>query len=388
MTCSAIKNQVAKKNRQIHLLTGVLFLFNQIGSAQTLRTVTRLPPVVTETSGVEITDKNKIWTFNDSGGEPEIYLCDTAGNLIRTLSIEGAVNQDWEDITKDDQGNFYIGDFGNNGNDRTDLLIYKIPNPDQVAGTSTDAQIISFAYEDQWSFPPPSDSLYFDCEALMWYRNHLYLCTKNRTVPFDGLTHLYRLPDTSGHFIAEKIGSFDTKGNQMINYWITAGDISDDGTHLCLLSSDKMWLFFDFPEDNFFSGRSRQIDFNHFSQKEGICFISNNECYVTDKEWPGDMGRKLYSIRLDSMTTSYRDPRSSLSHLLILPNPFQAGIWIKSEVGVRRVEIFSVGGIRIHDQSENNSLNIYIGLPDLTPGVYIVQILEGAYRQMRKIIKL
>jgi sugar lactone lactonase YvrE len=35
-------------------------------------------------------------------------------------------NIDWEDITKDKDGNLYVGDFGNNDNERKDLCIYKI----------------------------------------------------------------------------------------------------------------------------------------------------------------------------------------------------------------------------------------------------------------------
>jgi hypothetical protein len=34
-------------------------------------------------------------------------------------------NIDWED-TKDKNGNLYVGDFGNNDNERKDLCIYKI----------------------------------------------------------------------------------------------------------------------------------------------------------------------------------------------------------------------------------------------------------------------
>jgi hypothetical protein len=61
--------------------------------------------------------------------DDEIYEIDTLGNLIRTININSANNSDWEDITQDDLNNFYIGDFGNNNNDRTNLRIYKIPSP-------------------------------------------------------------------------------------------------------------------------------------------------------------------------------------------------------------------------------------------------------------------
>ncbi|MBK8505034.1 MAG: T9SS type A sorting domain-containing protein [Saprospiraceae bacterium] len=350
--------------------------------------MTRLPSLVAESSGIEISDKNKIWTFNDSGGEPVLYLCDTLGNLTKTLTIEGATNKDWEDITQDQDGNFYLGDFGNNDNDRSDLVIYKITNPTLQTGSSVTAEIISFTYEDQRSFPPPADSLNFDCEALMWYQENLYLCTKNRTVPFDGITNLYRLPDSSGHYIAEKIGSFNVPGNDMATNWITAGDISDDGTRLCLLSSDKMWLFYGFSEDDFFQAQSMQINLNHFSQKEGICFLTNHECYLTDEEWPGSIGRKLYSIKLDSTTTFI----SSGVHdgLSISPNPFLDGIWINSGSGIGQVEILSISGKEILKKSQINNINFYLGLSSLNPGAYLIKVFNNNTNRVhvQKIIKL
>lgn len=134
-----------------------LLLSGSLGNAlaQVFETVTSLPEVVSESSGIELSGPDRIWTFNDSSGDPVLYLCDTLGNLIKTLEILNAWNRDWEDITQDDQGNFYIGNIGNNSNDNTDLTIFKIPNPDTVQGSSVTAEVISFSYEDQWSFPPP-----------------------------------------------------------------------------------------------------------------------------------------------------------------------------------------------------------------------------------------
>ena len=53
---------------------------------QDLKVLTKLPDILHETSGIEITTPNRIWSFNDSGGEPELYLFDTMGNLIKNSS--------------------------------------------------------------------------------------------------------------------------------------------------------------------------------------------------------------------------------------------------------------------------------------------------------------
>ncbi|MCB0689059.1 MAG: hypothetical protein KDC53_21120 [Saprospiraceae bacterium] len=292
------------------VISTLLFKVNDV-KGQTLRTVCRLPAIVEETSGIEYVSDDIFWTFNDSGGEPELYLCDTLGNLLKTVYIQNAWNRDWEDITQDVSGNLYIGNVGNNENKETDLTIFKIANP--IDSDSAIAEIITFRYEDQHSFPPGLDSLYFDCESLMWWDHHLYLCTKNRTDPFDGLTLLYCLPDTAGTFIAEKIGVFDTGGSPKENHWITAGDISDDGRQMCLLSSDKIWLFYNYEDDHFFSGEVRQINLGHLSQKEAICFLSDKQLLITDEEGPFNSGRNLYLYSIDSQIISHSNSNKKKS---------------------------------------------------------------------------
>ena len=89
--------------------------------SQELVKITKLPSIVNETSGIEAQGSDAIWTLNDSGGKAELYLCDTLGNLNRTLKITNAHNKDWEDIARDNEGNLYIGDIGNNNNDSKKL---------------------------------------------------------------------------------------------------------------------------------------------------------------------------------------------------------------------------------------------------------------------------
>jgi hypothetical protein len=281
----------------LNIITCLWFsaLFSLNLTAQDLQTITKLPKVVNESSGMELNDNNQIWTLNDSGGKPELYLCDTTGGLIRTLKIANAKNRDWEDLTQDDRGNYYIGDFGNNNNGRKDLTIYKIPNPDRVRADFVRAQTITFSFEDQTAFPPPRDQLNFDCESVIWKDGHLYLFSKHRTFPMR--TNLYRLPDAPGDYVAQKISSFQTSGpdeTDLFNHWISAADISPDGTKVCIISSGKMWIFYDFEGDDFFSGQHRRIDLSSSSQREAIVFVSNTSVYVTDEEWFGGIGRNLY----------------------------------------------------------------------------------------------
>lgn len=357
----------------------LILLLPSLASAQSLRTITRLPEIVDETSGIEITDANSIWTFNDSGGEAELYLCDTTGALLRTVRILNANNRDWEDITQDSAGNFYIGNIGNNDNDETDLSIFKIPSPNSFTGNSVTAEVIQFSFSDQTSFPPPDDSLYFDCEAMMWTNGHLYLATKNRTSPFDGLTHLYRLPDSAGQYVAEKIGTFDTGGTERLTYWITAGDINDSGTLLTLLSSDKLWLFYDFVGDDFFGGNYQEINLGAGSQKEAICFVNDTLVYITDEDLLGISGRNLYEFGLPLVISDSGSESLGLPELAVRigPNPFSDQLAVEGKIAGLTIELVDLRG-RIAFSELALSESLFISTSHLPPGEYVLCIRNKA----------
>jgi len=281
-----------------------LIPFNWSLFGQDLCKVSKLPSFINETSGIEQTGVNKIWTFNDSGGKPEIYLCDTLGNHLRTIKITNGWNRDWEDITKDNDNNFYIGNIGNNANKSKDLTIFKIPNPEIIKGNYTEASIISFSFEDQYSFPPEKDSLNFDCEAMFWHNQYIYLFTKHRSFPT--ATNLYRIPSIEGEHIAKKIGTFYTGKKTGVpydygNHCVTAADISPDGTKISLINENKLWIFYDFIDDNFLDGKYIEIDLGKRTQKEAVCFATNECLYITDEHWSReDIGGNLYKIEIGS----------------------------------------------------------------------------------------
>ncbi|MEL7532380.1 MAG: hypothetical protein AAFN10_13765, partial [Bacteroidota bacterium] len=105
----------------------------------------KLPDCLEEASGLYV-QQDTCWWHNDSGGAPRIYATNLKGELLDSLTIPAAKNIDWEEMTTDDQGNFYLCDMGNNRNARQDLVIYKWQK-----GMKTAAQI-KFSYPDQIAF--------------------------------------------------------------------------------------------------------------------------------------------------------------------------------------------------------------------------------------------
>ncbi|MCB4807622.1 hypothetical protein LG651_05120 [Tamlana sp. 62-3] len=255
-----------------------------------------LPKDLNEVSGNETTIQNNgIWMLNDSGNKSHLFLVNEEGNIEKKLKID-AKNHDWEDITSDEKGNIYIGDFGNNGSDRKHLKILKVNASNLDSDDKIDVETISFTYEDQDDYSPKKSELYFDCEAFFYFNNNFYLFTKTRVNNEHGKTKVYKLPAKSGKQKAKLIGNYNFGDNDYD--WVTAADIRDDGKEIVILTQHKIHLFSNFTSDNFFNGKHQTIGFNSITQKEGICYKNNNTLFLTDEK-NGDTGGRLYTIKID-----------------------------------------------------------------------------------------
>ena len=259
-----------------------------------------LPKKLKEVSGIIFSDKTKLmYAVEDSGNDNIIYGLSNEGKLQHSIKVVDATNVDWEDITKDQQGNLYIGDFGNNDNERKDLCIYKIAK-DSLSKTETFSTYkISFAYPEQTKFPPKKKELFYDVEAFFEHKNNFYLFTKNRSSSFDGTTFLYKVPNKAGAHQAQLIGKFKTGGSFSENA-ITSATLSPDGSTVVLLCHAKVWLFTDFTSDNFLSGEASEFQLNHFSQKEAICFKDNSTLIIADEKTK-KIGGNVYEVTLKQL---------------------------------------------------------------------------------------
>ncbi|MFS4455081.1 hypothetical protein [Maribacter sp. 2304DJ31-5] len=261
-----------------------------------LNFITDLPDKLEENSGLISLRDSTIWTVEDNGNKDEIYKIDFKGNILKSLKVKNAKNRDWEDLTKDKKGYVYIADIGNNANDRKDLTVYKIPDPEIENGSKIEAEKIEFHYPQQKKFPPKKSKRYYDAEAIFHHGTQLYIFTKNRSNPFTGETHIYTVPDLKGRYEAKLIGTVQI-GQDWKTCQITGIDISPDGTTIVALSYGKLFVFTGFTWDNFSKGNMREIDLGIRTQLESICFINNNTLLLSDEASHGQ-GGDLYSYTL------------------------------------------------------------------------------------------
>ncbi|MFD2099800.1 hypothetical protein [Flagellimonas iocasae] len=254
------------------------------------------PSKLNEVSGVAIGDET-IWVIQDSGNQDKIYKINQKGNVTKSLKIDHAKNEDWEDLAMDKAGNLYIGDFGNNNNDRKNLTIYRVSSS-QLKKKEPNAEKIEFRYPEQTEFPPKKDSLLFDTEGFFHWEGHLYIFTKNRTRPYTGETLIYRVPDVEGEYDAELLGSIVLCQSQN-HCSVTGADISADGKTIALLGYGLIFLVKDFELPNFDSASIQIIDFNSETQTESIGFLDEKTLLIADERNKGTGGGSLYSFSLN-----------------------------------------------------------------------------------------
>ena len=89
---------------------------------------------VSEASGLAVSPTNPefLWLINDSGSPALLHLCDTMGKERGIVSIKGARNIDWEDIssfTLDGKNYLLIADTGDNGSKRKSCTLYVLEEP-------------------------------------------------------------------------------------------------------------------------------------------------------------------------------------------------------------------------------------------------------------------
>tara|TARA_B110000008_G_scaffold154361_1_gene155381 strand:- start:56 stop:1186 length:1131 start_codon:yes stop_codon:yes gene_type:complete len=278
------------------------FVSEDLNSFNQLSIVTQLSDLVDESSGLVFLNNNLI-TFNDSGGSNSLYEIDVFnGEVIRTVDIINATNNDWEDISVDSEY-IYIGDFGNNYGNRQDLLIYKISISDFLnsANNSVYAEEINFSYSDQINFQSNPYNSNFDAESIISLNDSLYVFTKNWV---DGKSNVYSISKNAGNYIASKIDSVDAQG------LITAAEYNINSNTVTLLGYDTDSPFIielsNFNESNFSQGLISKFPLTvpetSSIQTEGLTNI-DNYYYISAEDYLGNP-QVLYRISKDSLSNN------------------------------------------------------------------------------------
>lgn len=248
--------------------------------------VSKLPKVINETSGL-VFFNGMLFTINDSDNPAAIYQVDTTtGETVRTIIVGNAENNDWEAIMHDDS-NVFIGDFGNNFGNRTDLQILKISKADILnsENDTVETGFIRFSYPDQTSFERKLNNNNFDCEAFFSYQDSLHLFSKNWV---DFQSKHYVVPSDTGTYQAAFAGQFDADG------LITDASVNAQG-NIVLLGYKNIkgrkwecfcWLMQVNDSGIGFNGATTRIELGsawHLGQTEGIFLKVDNTAWLSSE---------------------------------------------------------------------------------------------------------
>lgn len=275
----------------IQLLCLLLLLYGPKNNtkllAQTVVYETQLPEKIEETSGIEFF-KNDFLTHNDSGGKPNLYRFTEQGDLINKYRIEGAENNDWEDIAQD-KNYLYISDSGNNEGKRKNLNILIVDPKRDFKKIGA----ITFKYRDQQNFDKRKKHP-FDAEGLVATQEVLVLFSKNRKT---STTELYSIPKTSGNYTLSPKKSFDVQS------LITGADYHHRLKLVALVGYIPSGEQFLYTLSSFDMENLSQVKMKKFKlpldgkQVEAIKIIDQNNFWITS-EGEGKSSPMLYKIQL------------------------------------------------------------------------------------------
>ena len=273
------------------MVGGLILMFCSLSTAKAqLIEYYELPGSLKEISGLEIINDSLLVAFNDGGHDPR-YLLNLEGEVVKKVEVTNAKNKDWEDITTDGEY-IYIGDVGNNANKRLNLRVYKIKISDILKRKEVTAQTIKFNYGDQRAYPPISDSLFFDAEALAYYQDSIWIFTKNRATNSDGSSRIYKLPTIPGEYTVYQSDKVFIGKNGWLKDGITAVDVYEDDFYILTYNR---YMIKQYKGDTFEDVST--FNFKNVAQRESIV-VRNSQCiFVADEKNPmlGDV--KLYKIR-------------------------------------------------------------------------------------------
>jgi hypothetical protein len=219
-------------------------------------------PRIVESSGLAASRRHPgiVYTFNDSGGLPQVYALGPDCRTRATLTFAGARNRDWEAMALGPDG-IYVGDIGDNlGGAWPYVTVYRIPEPARLRSQTLRATAYRIKYADG---PRNAETLMIDPRT-----GRLYIASKSL-----GGDSLYEGPKklrTSGFNIMHKIAGAP--------FYATDGAFAPDGRTFVIRGYWDAQIY-QAP------GKSiADVSIPHQQQGEGITFSADGRSLLLSSE--------------------------------------------------------------------------------------------------------
>ncbi|WP_209330416.1 hypothetical protein [Lunatimonas salinarum] len=221
---------------------------------------------------------NLLYTHNDSGGKPNVYLIDYSGKNLGNIKLKGVDNRDWEDIAvgpgpKPSTSYVYVGEIGDNQGKYAHISLLRFPEPLEIKeDMEITPEVFHLTYPDG---PRDAETLMIDPE-----NGDIFILSKR-----DSSNTLYTLPANKLTATGQK---HELEKVQKLPITMSvAGDISKDGSHIAI---KNYWVIYYWPRlENEHIAQTLAKDpvlipYKPEPQGEAIAFLPDGSGYFTLSE--------------------------------------------------------------------------------------------------------
>ena len=192
-----------------------------------------------------------IFGWNDSGHEPRIFAFDSSGRNRGAWSVVGARNRDWEAAAlgpcrQASTWCLYIGDVGDNEARRSQVTIYRVPEPVVPDSATTTAPLqvdgaLNIRYADH---PHDVEAMYVGVDGSMFFITKRRLLDSQRRAR---QALIFKVPrsywDSSGTVVANLVDSLPFVPGERQGGLVSDASLSPDGKLLAVRTYDDVYLF-------------------------------------------------------------------------------------------------------------------------------------------------
>lgn len=229
-----------------------------------------------------------LYTHEDSGNQPEVYLTNAQGADLGVLVLDGLRNRDWEDIAVGPgpvkgQSYVYVGDIGDNDARYTSVFVYRFLEPDADSlALHTTLHITSI---DKIELKYPRGAVNAETLLVDPATADIFIATKENSH-----STLYMAPAPQS---LTSVTPLTPLANFPFDH-LTSGDISPDGNEILLRTTGQIFYWQRQAEDSIVTTLLKAPLKAPYSgnehQGEAVGFAADGSGYYTTTETKGYAG--------------------------------------------------------------------------------------------------
>jgi len=195
-----------------------------------------------EVSGVAASTANPgvLWVHVDHGGAAAFYALDYTGAALGAVTLDGVVNDDWEAMALGpcaggEGACLWAADVGDNALDRTEVVLYSIPEPTVGWAGGLDATVVATRYPLVYADGPRNVEAFFLSEDGL----PVFLTKRG-----DGFAEVFVVDTlTPGVTVnPRKLAEIPTRpADAESGGVVTSADLWPDGTRALVRTYDRVW---------------------------------------------------------------------------------------------------------------------------------------------------